>query len=75
MKDYCKANGLDKEITGFSPEVKQLAEKIMTDNNYWYDFSYTDDRKRPSAPMLHPNVTLKLPEIKDFIEKKVDLAA
>lgn len=75
LKDYCKANGLDKEITGFSPEVKQLAEKIMTDNNYWYDFSYTNDRKRPSAPMLHPNVTLKLPEIKDFIEKKVDLAA
>lgn len=75
LKDYCKQNGVDKEITGFSPEVKQLAEKIMTDNNYWYDFSYTDARKRPSAPMLHPNVTLKLPEIKDFIEKKVDLAA
>ena len=75
LKDYCKQNGLEKEITGYSPEVKYLAEKIMTDNNYWYDFSYTDDRKRPSAPMLHPNVTLKLPEIKDFIEKKVDLAA
>lgn len=69
LKDYCAQNNIDKEITNKSPEVQVLAERIMRQNEYWYDPNCTVATKRYSAPMLYPNVTLNMVEFNDLVKK------
>ena len=81
LKEYCKANGIDKNITGYSPEVAKLAHKLAELNGLEFETiseaaaAGRDATKRMPKPMVHPGDIWKIPTLSDYVKKDEEAKA